>query len=166
MASLNKVMIIGNLGADPEKTTTPSGLVIAKFSLATSETRTNKDTGEKNELTEWHRVTTFGPQAESCVQYLAKGRQVYVEGRLKTSSYEKDGITRYSTDIIATVVTFLGSANTNQHGGYGHNNAPHYQNQPPQNQPAYYQNQPAQNQPAQGGYGQPGGYPSQNDIPF
>lgn len=149
MASLNKVMLIGNLGKDPETTTTQGGMTICKFPLATTETRTNKDTGEKTELTEWHRITVFGNQAESCARFLAKGRQAYVEGRLQTSSYEKDGITRYSTDIIANQVTFLGSPQSQQQGGYN------------QQQPRP-QGQGQQNQPY-GGYsnGQQGGYNQQ-----
>lgn len=161
MASLNKVMIIGNLGRDPEVSYTPSGLAITKFSVATTDVRVDRNSGERTERTEWHRITVFGKNAENCGRYLAKGRQVYVEGRLQTSSYEKDGITRYSTDIIANQVTFLGGRNADGGGqqagggfGGGQNN---YQGG------GYNQQPPAQNQ---GGYGSAGGYPgSYNSAP-
>ena len=108
MASVNKVIVVGNLGRDPEIQYAKSGNAIAKLNVATSRSYTNKQSNERVEETEWHRITVFGKQAESCEKYLQKGRQVYVEGRLKTSSYEKDGEKRYSTDIIADVVQFLG----------------------------------------------------------
>ena len=106
---LNKAMIIGNLGADPEVRATPNGMSMAKFSVATSEKWKDKKTGEMNEKTEWHRVTVFVPSAESCGQYLSKGSKVYVEGKIETSEYEKDGETRYSTGIIGQRVQFLDS---------------------------------------------------------
>lgn len=112
MSSLNKVMLIGNLGKDPETRYSPAGLAISNFSIATTEKV--KDQPDK---TEWHRVVTFGKIAESCGQYLTKGRTVYVEGRLQTSTYEKDGITRYSTEVIAHAVKFLGAPSTGQQGG-------------------------------------------------
>jgi single-strand DNA-binding protein len=108
MAGVNKVILVGRLGRDPEVSYTASGMAVAKFSLATSEERKDKTTGEKKERTEWHRITAFGKLGEICGEYLAKGRQVYVEGRLQTSSYEKDGVTRYSTDIIASEMQMLG----------------------------------------------------------
>ena len=101
MAGINKAIIVGRLGRDPEVRYTPDGTAVANFSLATSEEWKDKQTGEKREKTEWHRVVFFGKQAETIGRYMTKGRQMYVEGRLQTSSYEKDGITRYSTDIIA-----------------------------------------------------------------
>lgn len=100
--SINKVIIIGNLGRDPETRDTRSGTVV-RLSVATAYRPRD---GE--EQTEWHRVTVFGKQAEACARYLSKGRQVYVEGRLHTSSYEKNGEKRYSTEIIAERVQFLG----------------------------------------------------------
>ena len=110
MASLNKVQIIGALGRDPEIIKTNSGATICKFSVATSEKWKDKNTGEFKEHVEWHKITIFGKIAENCGKYLAKGSRVYVEGRLQTSSYEKDGITRYNTDIIASDVQFLSHA--------------------------------------------------------
>jgi single-strand DNA-binding protein len=109
MASVNKVILVGNLGRDPEISYTPSGMAITKFSVATSDERKDKTTGERKERTEWHRITAFGKLAEICGQYLTKGKQVYIEGRIQTSSYEKDGVTRYSVDIIASDMKMLGS---------------------------------------------------------
>jgi len=111
---INKVILVGNLGRDPEISYTQAGTAVAKFSIATSWQWTNKQTGERQEATEWHRVVAFSRLAEICGEYLAKGKQVYIEGRLKTSSWEKDGITRYSTDIIADQMQMLGSR-----GDYG-----------------------------------------------
>lgn len=108
MAGLNKVMIIGNVGRDPETTYTQGGVAVTKITIATSETWNDKTSGEKKEKTEWHRITFFGKHAETIGRYVSKGSQLYVEGKLQTSQYEKDGITRYSTDIIANVFQFLG----------------------------------------------------------
>ncbi len=106
---INKVILVGNLGRDPEVSYTPSGMAVAKFSIATSEKWKDKKSGEMQERTEWHRITAFGRLGEICGEYLSKGRQVYIEGRLQTSSWEKDGVTRYSTDIIANEMKMLGS---------------------------------------------------------
>lgn len=103
---LNKAMIIGHLGADPELKYTGGGTAVCRLSVATS--RKFKKHDELVEETEWHRVTVWGKQAEACSRYLAKGRQVYVEGRLRTSKYEQDGVTKYSTEIVAENVKFLG----------------------------------------------------------
>jgi single-strand DNA-binding protein len=108
MSGVNKVIIVGRLGKDPEVRYTPDGTAVAKFSVATSEEWKDKGTGEKKERTEWHRVVAWRRLGEICGEYLAKGREVYVEGRLQTSSWEKDGVTRYSTEVIATTVQFLG----------------------------------------------------------
>lgn len=110
MAGINKVIIIGNLGGDPEVRYTPNGSAVANFNVATSESWKDKNTGEKKERTEWHRIVVWGKLGELCGEYLSKGRQVYLEGRLQTRSYEdKDGVKRYMTEIIATDVQFLGS---------------------------------------------------------
>ncbi|HBN27234.1 MAG TPA: single-stranded DNA-binding protein [Desulfobacteraceae bacterium] len=108
MSGINKVMIIGRVGRDPETNYTPAGLAITKFSIATSEEWNSKSTGDKNEKTEWHRIVAFGKPAEILGKYLRKGSQVYIEGRLQTSSWEKDGIKRYSTDIVVNNFQFLG----------------------------------------------------------
>jgi single-strand DNA-binding protein len=109
MAGINKAILIGNLGRDPELRYTPSGLAVANFSLATSETRTNKD-GEKETRTEWHRIVAFGRLGEICGEYLAKGKQIYIEGRIQTRDWEdKDGIKRYTTEIVANQMQMLGT---------------------------------------------------------
>ena len=108
MASVNKVILIGNLGRDPELRYTKSGQAVANFSLATNERWTDKE-GAQQERTEWHRIVAWGKTGELCAQYLAKGRTTYVEGRLQTREYEdKEGIKRYTTEVVAQNVTFLG----------------------------------------------------------
>lgn len=108
MSGVNKVHLIGHLGKDPEMRQASSGDAIANFSIATSEEWKDKTTGEKKQKTEWHRIVAFKRLGEICGEYLSKGSQVYVEGRLQTRSWEKDGVTRYSTEIIASTVQFLG----------------------------------------------------------
>ena len=106
--SLNKVMLIGNLGKDPEVRFTGGGRAVARFPLATSEVWNDND-GQRQERTEWHNVVVWGKQAETCGQYLAKGRQVFVEGSIRTRQYDdKEGNKRYITEIIAQRVQFLG----------------------------------------------------------
>jgi single-strand DNA-binding protein len=105
---VNKVILIGNLGRDPEVRFTPSGQAVARFSVATTE-RWRDQQGQPQERTEWHNVVVWGKQAEACGQYLAKGRQVYVEGRIQSRSYDdKDGNKRTVVEIIAQTVRFLG----------------------------------------------------------
>jgi len=106
---MNKAILIGNLGRDPEISNTQNGMAVAKFSIATSERWNDKNTGKKQERTEWHRITAFGRLAEICEKYLSKGRQVCIEGRIQTSSWEKDGIKRYNTEIIASTMKMLGA---------------------------------------------------------
>ena len=109
MAGVNKAIIIGHLGADPEVRQISSGQTVTTLSVATSESWTDR-TGQKQEKTEWHRVVVWGKQAESCGKYLSKGRQVYLEGRLQTRSWEdQQGQKRYTTEIVATTVQFLGA---------------------------------------------------------
>lgn len=141
MSGVNKVIIIGNLGRDPDLKYTQQGTPVTKFPVATTETWTDKNTNQRQEQTEWHRIVVFGKQAENCEKYLSKGRQVYIEGKLKTSSYEKDGQTHYSTDIVASVVQFIGgrqegntpaaAANNQQpqSGGYQQSGTPQQGNQ-------------------------------------
>ena len=106
--SLNKVLLIGNLGKDPEVRFTPSGRAVAKFPLATSEVWNDQD-GQRQERTEWHNIVVWGKQAETCGQYLAKGRQVFIEGSVRTRQYDdKEGNKRYITEIIGQRVQFLG----------------------------------------------------------
>jgi single-strand DNA-binding protein len=107
---MNKVMLIGNLGGDPEKRFTPAGQPVTTFNIATTERWKDRANGQPQERTEWHRIVVWGQQAENCAQYLAKGRSVYVEGRLQTRQWEdKEGKKRYTTEIVATRVLFLGS---------------------------------------------------------
>lgn len=108
MAGVNKVILVGNLGSDPEIKYLESGQPICNFSVATNETWTGKD-GQKNERTEWHRVVVWGKLGELCNEYLHKGKQVYVEGRLQTRSWEgQDGEKKYMTEVVATHAVFLG----------------------------------------------------------
>ena len=116
MAGINKAILVGNLGADPEARYTQSGSPVTNFRIATSEKWTSKD-GQPQERTEWHRIVTFGRLAEHCRDYLSKGRQVYVEGRIQTRQWEdRDGNKRYTTEIVAQTVQFLGRG---QGGGQG-----------------------------------------------
>jgi single-strand DNA-binding protein len=108
---INKVILVGNLGGDPEIRYSGGGSAIASFSVATSESWTDKQTGQKQERTEWHSLTAFGKTAEIIGEYAKKGRQVYIEGRLKTDKYTgKDGVERYSTKVIVEVFQLLGGA--------------------------------------------------------
>ncbi len=108
MADVNKVILIGRLGADPEIRYTPSGTAVANFRIATNERWINKQ-GEKQERTEWHRIVAWGKLGEFCGQYLTKGKQVYIEGRLRTRSWEdKDGNKRSTTEIFAERLQFVG----------------------------------------------------------
>ena len=110
MASLNRVLLIGNLGQDPELRYTQSQMAVATLNIATTDVRTDKE-GKKVETTEWHRVVVWNKQAENCAKYLAKGRPVFVEGRLQTRSWDDktSGQKRYTTEIVAQNVQFLGS---------------------------------------------------------
>src|SRR5262245_23303800 len=108
MASVNKVILIGNLGRDPELRYTQGGQAVANFTLATNERFSTKD-GDKQERTEWHRIVAWGRTGELCAQYLSKGRSVYIEGRLQTREWEdKEGQKRRTTEIVANTVQFLG----------------------------------------------------------
>lgn len=142
MASVNKVIIVGNLGRDPEMRYMPSGDAMASITVATTDNWKDKNTGEKKEQTEWHRITFFGKLAEIAGQYLKKGSQVYIEGSLRTRKYtDKDGIEKYATDIRADTMQMLGSrqgmGSAPMDDGYGsagpyqnaNNNNGHYNNQ-------------------------------------
>ena len=108
MASVNKAIIVGNLGRDPEVRVTKSGQAMARFSVATTDTWMDRENG-RQERTEWHNIVVWGKQAETCDQYLSKGRQVYIEGRIQTRKFEdREGKERYFTEINAQNVTFLG----------------------------------------------------------
>lgn len=110
MASVNKVIIVGNLGRDPETRYMPNGEAVTNIAVATTESWKDKNSGEKKELTEWHRITFYRKLAEIAGQYLKKGSQIYVEGRLQTRKWQdKDGVERYTTEIIADTMQMLGS---------------------------------------------------------
>ncbi|MEH0019690.1 MAG: single-stranded DNA-binding protein [Desulfobacter sp.] len=159
MAGLNKVMLIGNLGRDPEIRYSQQGMAVVNFSIATSEQWNDKNTGERQEKTEWHRIVVFGKQAEICEKYLSKGSSIYIEGRLQTRSWEKDGQTHYTTEIVASNFQFLGGRADNQGGGGGY-----------QNQGGGYQGQKQQGNQGggygqgQGGYNQGGPAPNSNNF--
>jgi single-strand DNA-binding protein len=146
--SLNKVMLIGNLGKDPELRFTPSGRAVAKFSLATSEQWTTPE-GQRQDRTEWHNIVVWGKQAETCGQYLSKGRQVFIEGSIRKREYDdKDGNRRFVTEIIARDVRFLGGG-----GGGGRKEAASSDS---------FSAPMGEDAPSGGG----GGGPSDDDIPF
>ena len=150
MASVNKVILIGNLGRDPEVRYTPSGAAVCNVTVATSRTWKNKDSGEKMEETEWHRVIFYDRLAEIAGEYLKKGRSIYVEGRLKTRKWtDKDGVEKYTTEVIAQEMNMLGgregggggggSAEDEGGGGYSERSAPAQRSAPasrPAAQPA------------------------------
>jgi len=109
MAGVNKVILVGNLGADPEMRFTPGGMAVANFKLATSENFKDKE-GNKQTKTEWHKVVAFNKLAEICGEYLSKGKQVYIEGKIQTRTWDdKDGNKKYTTEIVANSMQMLGS---------------------------------------------------------
>lgn len=115
MAGVNKVIIVGHLGNDPEMRTMPNGEQVANISVATSESWIDKNSGEKKEVTEWHRIVFYRRQAEICGQYLQKGSQVYIEGRLKTRKWQdNNGQDRYTTEIQGDVLQMLGNRQNEQ----------------------------------------------------
>jgi single-strand DNA-binding protein len=153
MASVNKVILIGNLGKDPETRYAPSGDAICNITIATTDTWRDKATGEKREATEWHRVGFFGKLAEIAGQYLRKGSQVYIEGSLRTQKWtDKENIERYTTEIRANVMKMLG----------GKPEGDRQQSEPQQrSQPAQRQQQKPQDRDSGGGFGA-----FEDDIPF
>ena len=174
---LNKVMLIGNLGQDPEVRYTPSGAAVANVNIATTETWTDRQSGQRQERTEWHRVVFFNKLAEIVQQYLKKGSKIYIEGKLQTRKWQdQNGLDRYSTEVVAKDMQMLDGRSGDFQGGQNQNapaqNAPaqgnQNQNAPAQNAPA--QNAPAQNAPAQqpvGNHPAPGNFDDFDDeIPF
>ena len=119
MAGINKVIIVGFLGNDPELRTMPNGEAVANISVATSEAWTDKNTGERREMTEWHRIVFYRRQAEICGEYLKKGSHVYIEGRLRTRKWQdQNGQDRYTTEIQGDVLQMLDSRSDRQSDGY------------------------------------------------
>jgi len=151
---VNKVILVGTCGQDPEVRYLPNGNAVTNLSLATSEQWTDKQTGQKVERTEWHRVSMFGKVAEIAGEYLRKGSQVYIEGKLQTREWEKDGIKRYTTEIIVDMqgtMQLLGGRPQNQdgeqqQGGNNYNQAP--RQQAPRPQQSAPQQRPAPQQAA------------------
>jgi single-strand DNA-binding protein len=159
--SVNKVQIIGTLGRDPEMKYLPSGSAVVTVSVATDESYNDKNSGQKVEKTEWHRLTAFGKLAEIIGQYLKKGSKAYFEGKLRTNEYEKDGIKRYSTEIVVNDMMMLdGRPDAGMGAGQGFANT-----QPMAQSPSAAMGQPQGGfapqgqQPAQQGYAQPQGQP-------
>jgi single-strand DNA-binding protein len=138
--AINKVILIGNLGQNPEIRYSPAGQAIVNLNIATNESWTDKN-GQKQEKTEWHRTVVFGKLAELCNQYLVKGRQIYLEGKLQTRSWQdKDGQTRYTTEVVAQTIQFLGGAAAGAGAGRNHDaghNAGNYNAAPSQGAPSY-----------------------------
>ena len=128
MSGVNKVILVGRLGKDPEVRNLDNGATVANFTVATSESYKDRTTGEKKEITEWHNVVLWRGLAEVAQRYLHKGDMVYIEGKLRTRSWEKEGVTRYTTEIIADNMTMLstgkGGGNAGGSGGdYGSRNS-------------------------------------------
>ncbi|MCC7460881.1 MAG: single-stranded DNA-binding protein [Gammaproteobacteria bacterium] len=147
---INKVILIGNLGADPETRSMPSGMNVTNLRVATSESWKDKQSGEMQERTEWHSVAMFGRLAEISAQYLRKGSQVYIEGKLRTRKWQdKEGRDRYTTEIIADEMQMLGGRGGGGMGGGA---------------PA--ERAPARSEPAEAAAGPSGGEPFDDDIPF
>ena len=140
--SVNKVILIGRMGADPEVRYFQDGNAICNFSLATSEKWKDKQTGERKERTEWHRVSILGKLAEIAGQYLRKGSNVYIEGKLQTREWEKDGIKRYSTEIVVDMKGVMQMLDGKQDGQQGE-----YQQQQARQQTRQQAQQQAQQQP-------------------
>ena len=172
MASINKVIVIGNLGKDPEVRYMPSGSAICNITVATTRQWKNKESGDKMEETEWHRISFFDRQAEIAGEYLKKGSSVYVEGRLKTRKWtDKEGVERYTTEIIADVMQLLGARQgmgggqqgpDDDNGGYTERAAPP-QRSAPAARPAQAAAAPAQRQAAKPATGFDN---LDDDIPF
>ena len=177
--TVNKVIILGRLGQDPEVRSTASGTQIVNLNVATNEIGKADDQGQRQELTEWHRITIFGRMGENAAQYLRKGSMVYIEGRLQTRKWQdQNGQDRYSTDIIANEMQFIGGKPDNQgsqHGGYQQQGtAQATGTMAAQQQHASYSQQQAPRQ-QQGGFQQPTGQPAprpggfddfEDSIPF
>mgnify|MGYP000191583548 CR=1 FL=1 len=168
--SVNKVILVGNLGQDPETRYMPSGGAVTNVTIATSETWKDKNTGQQQERTEWHRVVFFNRLGEIAGEYLKKGSKVYVEGSLRTRKWQKDGVDMYTTEIVAAEMQMLDSRGAGGGGQQDYNQAPaprQQQSAPPQNQP---RNNQSQGNPPQGNPGQQapaGGFDDfDDDIPF
>lgn len=125
MSGVNKVILVGRLGKDPEVRNLENGASVCNFTMATSESYKDKTTGDKKEVTEWHNIVLWRGLADIAAKYLHKGDMIYVEGKLRTRSWEKEGVTRYTTEIIGDNMTML---STQRSGNSGGNSAPQYSN--------------------------------------
>ncbi|MFU2089211.1 single-stranded DNA-binding protein [Avibacterium avium] len=160
MAGVNKVIIVGNLGNDPEIRTMPNGEAVANISVATSESWMDKNTGERREITEWHRIVFYRRQAEVAGEYLRKGSKVYVEGRLRTRKWQdQNGQDRYTTEIQGDVLQMLDSRAERSQGGYAPQGGGYTQ------QGGGYAAQQGGNQPAQPTYQAPKAAPQPTPAP-
>ena len=149
MAGINKAILVGNLGADPEVRYMQDGTAVANFNIATSESWKDKTTGEKRDKTEWHRIVAFRRLGEICGEYLSKGKQVYIEGKIQTRQWEdKDGNKRYTTEIVASQMQMLGSRDDS----YGNSRGSGFRKD---------ESAPGQSAPGPGFPGEP-----DDDIPF
>lgn len=162
MGSVNKVILVGNLGADIELRYTPSGTAVGNVRIATTETWTDRNSGERREQTEWHRVVLWGKQAETLQEYLTKGRQIFVEGRLQTRSWEdRDGNKRYTTEVRSDRVVLLGGrgegGGRREEGGGGRQGSYTREQESPRGGPA---------PDADGGGGGGDADLTEDDIPF
>lgn len=165
MRGVNKVILVGTCGQDPEVRYMPNGNAVTNLSLATSEQWTDKQSGQKVERTEWHRVSLFGKVAEIAGEYLRKGSQVYIEGKLQTREWEKDGIKRYTTEIIVDMqgtMQLLGGRPDNLGGGQQQRQPQQQRQQPPRQQ----QERQAPHQQSQQGTNGPDYESFDDDIPF
>ncbi|HLT64285.1 MAG TPA: single-stranded DNA-binding protein [Pseudohongiella sp.] len=176
---VNKVILVGNVGRDPETRYLPSGGAVTNLALATSETWKDKNTGQPQEKTEWHRVVFFNRLAEIVNEYVRKGSKLYIEGSLRTRSWEQDGITRYATEIVASEMQMLdtrGAGGSVQDDQFGQDAEPAYQGGGRQAQPSYGGQQgggygggraPAPQQQAPASQSRPADFDSfDDDIPF
>lgn len=127
MSGVNKVILVGRLGKDPEVRHLENGATVANFSMATSETYKDRTTGERKETTEWHNVVLWRGLAEVAEKYVKKGDMIYVEGKLKTRSWEKDGVTRYTTEVVGDNMTMLGGGGGGASSGGGQTQESSYQ---------------------------------------
>jgi single-strand DNA-binding protein len=160
MAGINKVILVGNLGRDPEIRYTQSGQAVCNFTLATTETYTPKGSDTREDRTEWHRIVAWGRLAEICGEYLAKGRQVYVEGRLQTRDWEdREGNKRSTTEIVALTMQMLGRASQGE-------SAPDDDNRPSRNTGPAKDYDSGQNKGGSYEDSGPGGPAEDDDIPF
>ncbi|WP_449446205.1 single-stranded DNA-binding protein [Thermomonas brevis] len=162
---VNKVILVGNLGNDPDVKYTQGGMAITTLSVATTSVRKDRD-GNQQEKTEWHRVKLFGKLGEIAGEYLKKGRQVYIEGRLEYGSYEKDGVKHYTTDIVADEMQMIGGGDGQRAGGEGGGGGGGYQPRGGGSGGGYGGDRPQRSAPAQRREPAPAKPASFDDVPF